>query len=55
MWSTIHMIYVEDGIVKGLYRGMTVNFLRSVPFVAVSFTSYEIMKQMLDLDTGTKV
>ncbi|XP_032680196.1 graves disease carrier protein-like [Odontomachus brunneus] len=55
MLSTIRMIYLEDGVVRGLYRGMTVNFLRSVPFVAVGFTSYEIMKQMLDLDTGIKV
>lgn len=55
MWSTIKMIYIEDGIVKGLYRGMTVNFLRAVPFVAVGFATYEMMKQMLNLDTGTKV
>lgn len=55
MSSTIRIIYVEDGIVKGLYRGMTVNFLRAVPFVAVGFTSYEIMKQILDLDTGMKI
>ncbi|XP_014474485.1 PREDICTED: graves disease carrier protein-like [Dinoponera quadriceps] len=55
MWSTMRMIYIEDGVMRGLYRGMTVNFLRSVPFVAVGFTSYEIMRQMLDLDTGMKV
>ncbi|XP_025158994.1 graves disease carrier protein homolog isoform X2 [Harpegnathos saltator] len=55
MWSTIRMIYYEDGVVRGLYRGMTVHFVRSVPFVAVGFTSYEIMKQMMNLDTGMKV
>ncbi|XP_012215779.1 solute carrier family 25 member 16-like [Linepithema humile] len=55
MWYTIKMIYIEDGIVKGLYRGMSVNFLRAVPFVAVGFATYEVMKQMLDLDTGIRL
>jgi len=49
------MIYIEDGITKGLYRGMSVNFLRAVPFMAVGFATYEVMKQMLNLDTGMKV
>ncbi|EZA59797.1 hypothetical protein DMN91_008080 [Ooceraea biroi] len=55
MWFTIKMIYVEDGITKGLYRGMSINFLRAVPFMAVGFATFELMKQTLDLDTGMKV
>lgn len=55
MLSTIKMIYVEDGIVKGLYRGMSINFLRAIPFMAVGFAVYEVTKQMLSLDTGVKL
>lgn len=55
MWYTIKMIYIEDGIIKGLYRGMSINFIRAVPFVAVGFATYEMMKQILDLDTGIKL
>ncbi|KAL6449433.1 hypothetical protein ACFW04_000778 [Cataglyphis niger] len=55
MLSTIKMIYVEDGIVKGLYRGMSINFLRAIPFMAVGFAMYEVTKQMLSLDTGVKL
>jgi len=52
MLSTLRHIYVENGIIRGLYRGMSINYLRAIPMVAVSFTTYELMKQMLHLDTG---
>ncbi|KZC12735.1 Graves disease carrier protein like protein, partial [Dufourea novaeangliae] len=55
MLHTIRMIYLENGIVKGLYRGMSINYLRAVPMVSVSFTTYEVMKQILNLDTGVKL
>ena len=43
-------IYQSNGIVHGLYRGMTTNYVR-----AVSFSVYEMMKQALNLDTGLKI
>lgn len=46
------MVYRDDGISKGLFRGMTVNYLRIMPMVGVSFTAYETLKQALGLDTG---
>lgn len=46
------LTWKEHGVVKGLYRGMTANYVRAVPMVAVSFSTYEVMKQMLGLDTG---
>ncbi|XP_013794130.1 graves disease carrier protein-like [Limulus polyphemus] len=51
-FSTLFLIFKEDGIMKGLYRGMSINYLRAVPMVAVSFSTYELMKQYLGLDTG---
>jgi len=55
MLSTLKFIYTENGIVKGLYRGMSINYMRAIPMVAVSFSTYEMCKQLLELDTGLKV
>ncbi|XP_076223441.1 solute carrier family 25 member 16 isoform X2 [Nomia melanderi] len=55
MLQTIRMIYQENGIVKGLYRGMSINYLRAVPMLSVSFTTNEVMKQILNLNVGKKL
>lgn len=55
MMQTLSLIYKENGIVQGLYRGMSINYLRAIPMVAVSFSTYELMKQLLQLDTGIKI
>ena len=55
MTGTLVQIYRREGIIYGLYRGMSINYLRAIPMVAVSFTTYELMKQMLKLDTGIKI
>jgi len=52
MTGTLCQIYKEGGLVRGLYRGMSINYLRAIPMVSVSFTTYELMKQFLNLDTG---
>lgn len=55
MISTLKIIHQENGIIKGLYRGMSINYLRAIPMVAVSFSTYELLKQSLKLDTGMKL
>lgn len=55
MVNTLVQIYKENGVVNGLYRGMTANYARAIPMVAVSFSVYEMMKQTLHLDTGMKL
>ncbi|XP_015794325.1 graves disease carrier protein isoform X1 [Tetranychus urticae] len=50
--TTLMITYREHGIYSGLYRGMSINYIRAVPMVAVSFTAYEVMKQLLGLDTS---
>ena len=52
MVATLKLIYAENGVIKGLYRGMSINYLRAIPMVAVSFATYEKVKQSLKLDTG---
>lgn len=51
-YRILHIIYKEDGVIKGLYRGMSINYIRAMPMMAMSFTVYELVKQMLGLDTG---
>ncbi|XP_076647280.1 solute carrier family 25 member 16 isoform X1 [Halictus rubicundus] len=55
MLKTIIKIYQENGIAKGLYRGMSINYLRAIPMMSVSFTTYEIMTQLFNLDAGMKL
>ncbi|GFO18684.1 graves disease carrier protein [Plakobranchus ocellatus] len=45
-------VYQEDGITRGLFRGMSINYLRIMPTVAISFATYESLKQALGLDTS---
>ncbi|KAI1281851.1 Graves disease carrier protein [Halotydeus destructor] len=47
--------YKEHGVVKGLYRGMTANYIRAAPMMAVNFCIYELMKQMLGIQTGVEI
>lgn len=52
LMTTFTLVYREYGIVRGLYRGMSINYIRAVPMAAVTFTAYEIMKQFFNMDTG---
>ena len=48
-FSLLLHIYRTSGVVGGLYRGMTINFYRAVPQVAVSFSVYELLKQVFGI------
>ncbi|XP_047458629.1 graves disease carrier protein [Mugil cephalus] len=48
--KTLKYVYKEYGIRRGLYRGLSLNYIRCVPSQAVAFTTYEFMKQMLHLN-----
>ncbi|KAG7512712.1 graves disease carrier protein [Solea senegalensis] len=48
--KTLTYVYTQYGIKKGLYRGLSLNYIRCVPSQAVAFTTYEFMKQVLHLN-----
>ncbi|XP_051883332.1 graves disease carrier protein isoform X1 [Pristis pectinata] len=50
MCKTLRYVYNEHGIRKGLYRGLTLNYIRCIPSQAVAFTTYELMRQVLHLN-----
>ncbi|KAK3707526.1 hypothetical protein QZH41_018493 [Actinostola sp. cb2023] len=45
--STFIAVYTEDGVRHGLYRGLSINYLRVCPQIAVMFAVYEMTKQVL--------
>uniref|UniRef100_A0A8I3RQN4 Solute carrier family 25 member 16 n=2 Tax=Canis lupus familiaris TaxID=9615 RepID=A0A8I3RQN4_CANLF len=50
MWETMKYVYGHHGIRRGLYRGLSLNYIRCVPSQAVAFTTYELMKQFFHLN-----
>jgi len=46
--------YTNHGIRKGLFRGLSVNYVRTVPMNAVSFCVYETCKQVFGISTSLK-
>jgi len=50
--ETFKYVYKHYGILKGFYRGITLNYLRAIPMVSTSFCFYEISKKFLGLETG---
>lgn len=52
VFKSLMLTYKERGIVKGLYRGLSLGYIRACPYVAVNFCTYELMRQLLNLGTG---
>uniref|UniRef100_A0A8C6GVB7 Graves disease carrier protein n=1 Tax=Mus spicilegus TaxID=10103 RepID=A0A8C6GVB7_MUSSI len=50
MRETMKYVYGQHGIRRGLYRGLSLNYIRSIPSQAVAFTTYELMKQFFHLN-----
>ena len=46
-------IWREAGV-RGLFRGISINYIRVVPMVAVSFTSYDLLKDWLGVSGASK-
>lgn len=52
-FRTLKLIYQENGIAKGLYRGLSINYLRVVPLFAVQYAMNDSIKEMFGLSTGS--
>lgn len=50
IWSTWMAVYKADGIKRGLFRGLSINYIRVVPQQAIAFTVYEFMRAVLRLN-----
>lgn len=45
-WHGLKTIYLKEGI-HGWFKGLSINFIKAGPATAISFTTYEFMKQKL--------
>lgn len=48
-WDAAQQIIKAEGV-KGLYRGMIPCYLKVVPAIAISFGTYEMMRQLLGIE-----
>ncbi len=53
--ETFKYVYRKYGIKNGLYRGISLNYLRAIPMVSASFCFYEISKKFFGLETGALI
>ena len=44
--EVLRNIYREYGVVGGLYRGASINFIKAIPAASVTFYVYETLKQI---------
>ena len=51
--ETLILVYTEHGA-RGLFRGVSINYLRAIPSAAVSFTLYENLKQYLNINVDSR-
>lgn len=52
-FKTLKLIYKENGVAKGLYRGLSINYLRVVPLFAVQYAMNDGIKELFGLSTGS--
>jgi solute carrier family 25 protein 16 len=49
MRDTLRRVAAEGGLARGLYRGLSLNYVKVVPSTAVGFAVYDWLKGYLDL------
>lgn len=47
IFSTVRLIYKEDGFFKGFFKGLTPQLMRNSPSCAISWVTYEMVKHFL--------
>ncbi|KAL7663054.1 Mitochondrial carrier protein [[Candida] zeylanoides] len=48
VWQTIRTVYLHEGGVRGLYRGLSATTLGVAPYVAINFALYEKLRDHMD-------
>jgi hypothetical protein len=48
VFQTLLHVYRDNGVAGGLYRGMTLNYVKAVPYWGVTFAVHEYVMQRLE-------
>lgn len=47
MRQTLRKVYIEEGIVRGFFKGVSMNWVKGPMATGISFASYDIIKNFL--------
>lgn len=49
IWTTLVLVVRTEGVVHGLYKGLTVNWVKGPIAVGISFTTFDFAQRQLRL------
>ncbi len=47
IWATIAYVYRTEGVRRGLYKGLSMNWIKGPVAVGVSFSTFEFVQRQL--------
>ena len=50
-FSALATICREEGLVRGLYRGIGINYLKTLPHVAITLSLYDFIRVLLTAES----